>query len=344
MSYRATVQRIVRTVVEPRAAEVDRDGRFPREAVRACHGVLGLTMSRGVGGGGHGLAEASWVVERFARACASTGTVLQSHFAAAAALDRLADRGFRGELASGRHLASLAVFGADGWFLSPAGTAVQRGTVVDLRDRKSGVVSAAEADSYLWSALDGRGRTALWLVPGNAPGLLVPVSRQGIGLRGNASTTVWADPAQVPADCALGDGFDALVHRVLPWHVVLGASVGLGIMEGAIEAAERAAAPRASVVRMRLRADAVRVLHADAVAAVGWEPERARRKLGQLAVASAEAVTAVTDLAVKTCGDAAFDGELGLERRFRDARALCAMAPTADAVVEFIARGERLGA
>ncbi|XVV08121.1 hypothetical protein ACQPW3_10100 [Actinosynnema sp. CA-248983] len=75
----------------------------------------------------------------------------------------------------------------------------------------------------------------------------------------------------------MGEGFDALVHHVLPWHVVLGAAVGLGITEGAIGAAERVA-PRATAVRMRLRADAVRVLHDDAVVAAeraGPPPGRA---------------------------------------------------------------------
>ena len=42
-----------------------------------------------------------------------------------------------------------------------------------------------------------------------------------------------------------------------------------------------------------------------------------------------EAAVEVTDLAMKTCGGAAFSRHLGIERLFRDARAGWVMAPTA---------------
>ena len=45
-----------------------------------------------------------------------------------------------------------------------------------------------------------------------------------------------------------------------------------------------------------------------------------------------------TDLAMKVCGGAAFRKELGVERRFRDARAARVMAPTTDALLDFIGR------
>ena len=46
----------------------------------------------------------------------------------------------------------------------------------------------------------------------------------------------------------------------------------------------------------------------------------------------------VTDLAMKVCGGAAFRKELGIERRFRDARAARVMAPTTDALLDFVGR------
>ena len=46
----------------------------------------------------------------------------------------------------------------------------------------------------------------------------------------------------------------------------------------------------------------------------------------------------VTELAMKVCGGAAFRKELGVERRFRDARASRVMAPTTDALLDFIGR------
>ena len=61
------------------------------------------------------------------------------------------------------------------------------------------------------------------------------------------------------------------------------------------------------------------------------------RVLEVKAVAAEDAV-AVTDLAMKLCGGAAFRKELGVERHFRDTRAARVMAPTTDALLDFVGR------
>ena len=58
----------------------------------------------------------------------------------------------------------------------------------------------------------------------------------------------------------------------------------------------------------------------------------------EVKAAAGEAAIAVTDLAMKVCGGAAFRKELGVERRFRDARAARVMAPTTDALLDFVGR------
>ena len=52
----------------------------------------------------------------------------------------------------------------------------------------------------------------------------------------------------------------------------------------------------------------------------------------------AESDWAVTDLAMRVCGGAAFRKEVGVERNFRDARAATVMAPTTDALYDFIGK------
>jgi alkylation response protein AidB-like acyl-CoA dehydrogenase len=54
--------------------------------------------------------------------------------------------------------------------------------------------------------------------------------------------------------------------------------------------------------------------------------------------AATEAVLHVTDLAMRACGGAAFSGHLTLERNFRDARAGSVMAPTTDALYDFLGK------
>lgn len=77
MSLRTDLTRITRTLVAPAAVDTDRRHRFPRAAVQAFGraGILGMTVPRGLGGGGgQGLAEASRVVEEVARHCGGTAT------------------------------------------------------------------------------------------------------------------------------------------------------------------------------------------------------------------------------------------------------------------------------
>jgi alkylation response protein AidB-like acyl-CoA dehydrogenase len=95
---------------------------------------------------------------------------------------------------------------------------------------------------------------------------------------------------------------------------------------------------RADFARMRLATDGVRALVADTLSALGAQREDAMLRVLEVKAAGAEAAIAVTDLAMKVCGGAAFRKELGIERRFRDARAARVMAPTTDALLEFIGR------
>ncbi|HWD05201.1 MAG TPA: acyl-CoA dehydrogenase family protein [Amycolatopsis sp.] len=348
------LSRVAGSTVAVTAAEADRLARFPRAALAALgrKGALALTSSRRLGGGGHGLAEAARVVEAVARACPSTATILRSHYAAVAVLDAHGDRAVRAELAGGRHLSTLALFDAAAGrlVLAPGGTAVAHGGVVDLTGRKAGVIAAGEADSYVWSSPPvGPGASTLWFLPGHAPGLYVPAAAGGLGLRASATTTVEADPVQLPENTRLGEdgaGAHVVLDLALPWFLGLGAAVALGIAESAIErtaahAAEGAcggADPRTDLARMRLRVAAVRVLTGDAFATCSWDPAHALPKLFSLWLAAAEGVTAVTEQALKLCAGAAFPGDTALERCFRDARALCALEPTADTVVDLSAR------
>ena len=54
--------------------------------------------------------------------------------------------------------------------------------------------------------------------------------------------------------------------------------------------------------------------------------------------AAGEAAHEVLDLAMRVCGGAAFRKDLGVERYFRDARAAGVMAPTTDALYDFIGK------
>ncbi|MEU1618806.1 acyl-CoA dehydrogenase family protein [Streptomyces sp. NPDC005722] len=245
MSYRNAFSRVLSDVIAPRAERTGREGRFPRGAVTALGeaGLLGLTVSAGLGGGGRGPDEAADVVARIAASCPVTAAVLQSHYAAVAVIETCGSPWVRGEIAAGRHLSSLALAdGASG--AAGAGTATRSGEVVALRARKHEVVAAGEADSYVWSSLplsapDG---LTLWLVPAHAPDLFVPARPDGTGPHGSATSTVLADPVLVPADAMLGQdgaGYEVVLRAVLPWLRELRDAVGAAAVHPSVAAAEQ---------------------------------------------------------------------------------------------------------
>ena len=222
------------------------------------------------------------------------------------------------------------------------------------------MTAAGEADSYVWSSLplasEGTPMT-LWLVPTDAEGLSQPGGYDGLGLRGNASTPVRADDVHVPAAAMLGEdgsGLDIALATALPWFLVLNAAFSLGLMEAVVaetlahvtvtrlehldQTLVQQPLVRADVARMRLQTDAARALVNDTVGALGSGREDAMLRVLEVKAVAAEAALAVTDLAMKVCGGAAFRKELGIERRFRDARAARIMAPTNDALLDFVGR------
>jgi isovaleryl-CoA dehydrogenase len=361
---RAAFARIVDEIVTPGAAEVDRAGRFPAEAVQALGeaGVLGLTTATGVGGAGAGLRDAAEVVQRLAASCGSTAMVVLMHYAAVALIEAHGSEKVRREIAEGRHLSTLAFSeaGSRSHFWVPLGTATADGPVVRLSARKSWVTAAGHARSYVWSsrAMAADGPMTLWLVPSDAEGLAVAAAGfDGLGLRGNDSRPVTADGVPVAADAMLGAdgaGLDAALGVALPWFLVLSAAFSVGLMQSTVdETAGHLVATRLTHLgqsladqpvsrlelgRMRLALDAARAALAQTLTAVETgAPDATPQVLGVKAICG-ESAAAVTDAALRVCGGAAFRRELALERRFRDARAARVMAPTSDALTDFVAR------
>ena len=89
---------------------------------------------------------------------------------------------------------------------------------------------------------------------------------------------------------------------------------------------------------MRIETDRTRAFLDDTIAALESGRADAMLRVLEVKAVAAEAAIAVTDLAMKVCGGAAFRKELGVERRFRDARAARVMAPTTDALLDFVGR------
>src|ERR1700733_9006196 len=366
-SYRDALLRVIDEVVAPGAAQVDASGEFPREQVSAlgAAGLLALTVPEDLGGAGAGPREAADVIRELGSVCGSTAMVVTMHYAAVAALTAAGDKETLTAIAGGGHLSTLALSeqGSRSHFWAPMSTAVPLGDgrTVRLDASKSWVTSAGHADSYVWSSRPlgeaGAGPMTLWLVPAGAPGLSVTGTFDGLGLRGNASAPMTADGVTGALSAMLGAdgaGLDLALAAVLPVFLICSAAMSAGLLR---RLADETAAhlgqtrlehlggslaqqtvPRAQLARLRIEADRTWALVAETLTAVESGREDAQLLVLEVKAAAGEAAADAADLALKAGGGAAFRKESVVERLFRDSRAARVMAPTTDALYDFIGR------
>lgn len=357
------LERAITDVVAPAAADVDANGTFPRAGIDALGeaGALGLISATEVGGAGEGMDAACQVVERLAATCGSTAMVVLMHYAAVPVIEAFGSHEVREAIGAGRHLSTLALSetGSRSHFWAPLSTAVRTDDGVALDAQKSWVTSAAHADSYVWSSrpLSGDGPMTLWHVPSTAAGLSVAGGFDGLGLRGNGSVPMTAAGVVVAAEAMLGgdgQGLDVALMMTLPWFLVMSASFSLGAMEAVTAEATahltttrlahldqslaQQPVTRLELARMRVETDRSRAFLTDTLAALGTGRADAQLRVLEVKAVAGEAAIDVTERAMKVCGGAAFRKELGIERHFRNARAARVMAPTTDALLDFVGR------
>ncbi len=370
--FRDALRRVIDEVVAPGAAAVDASGSFPRAAVDAlgAAGLLALTVPAACGGGGAGPREAAEVVRELGSVCGSTAMIVTMHYSGVAALVAGSDKDTLTEIAGGRHLTTLAFSetGSRSHFWAPMSSASAEpdGSTVRLDASKSWVTSAGYAASYVWSSrpltpagggAGSAGPMTLWLVPADSPGLSAAGAFDGLGLRGNASAPLAADGVLVPLSAMLGAdgaGLDLALAAILPYFLICSAAMSAGLMRRlATETAAhlqrtqlahlgvslaQQAAPRAQLARLQIEADRTWAHIGDCLTAVETGRPDATLLVLEVKAAAGEAAADAADLALRAGGGAAFRKESVVERLFRDSRAARVMAPTTDALYDFIGR------
>jgi alkylation response protein AidB-like acyl-CoA dehydrogenase len=361
----ARTRAIADTVIARHAADVDTQGRYPAESMKALGeaGLWGLLVPVELGGLGQGLRVLAAAVDEIAQQCASTAMIFMMHHSGVNCL--LADpvkfgADLRGA-AAGKQLSTLAFSerGSRSQFWAPVSKAVAGNGAVTLSAEKSWVTSAGVADAIVAScgSADGPG-PSVFLVRGGDAGVSVSGGWDSLGMRGNQSNPMsFKDVALNPAERLIGTdgkGDDIMLGKALPVFQICQGAIGAGLAEAAFAAAQKHITGqgfqhtgtklsdlpnlRASLAEMRLETDKAR---AYLVATLDkLEGAAADAMLHVLAVkaGSSEAAVRVTDLAMRACGGAAFSKHLGLERAFRDSRAAVVMAPTTDHLREFVGR------
>ncbi len=355
------------SVIAPKAADVDAESRFPSEGMRtlADAGFWGLTVPTELGGMGEGLRMTSAAVDTVAQRCASTAMVYLMHLCGVAAYKSSSDRMAEPlrAAAAGKHLSTLAWSerGSRSHFWAPMSQAEMDGDHVVLNGIKSWVTSAGHANGYVATTRaagsDNPMAITLYLITDTDSGFRIESPWNAMGMRGNASAPMVMEGLRVAPSRALTDegaGMDTMMGAVLPTFALGNSAVSVGCCEAAFAATQRhitgqklehlgqslADLPnlRERLARMRLRTDQARAYLASSVDALeSGDPTGMVWALGTKAQA-AEAAIEVTDLGMRACGGAAFSRHLGIERVFRDARAMSVMAPTTDVLHDFIGK------
>lgn len=363
---------IARSVLAPAAVENDKQGRFSTEAVEALgrSGLLGLVLPADVGGAALGPRAFADVLTALAEVDASVAMVFLMHTLAtviiAAAPRTSALEDVLKEMAGGRHLSTLAFSeaGSRSHFWAPVSRAESlNGSGARIVARKSFVTSAGHAQSYVTSALSANGTgltdSTLYLVLATSAGLTVAGAWDGLGLRANASAPMLLDGCLVPADRRLtpeGGGFQAMLDLVLPLFNLGQAAVSLGLCRAAVAATiahlttakfehlgamslgEALPNLRAQLATMQIETDGLLARVDDTIGHLERPGVSTMLRVLEVKAAAAETAIAVTSLAMRTCGGAAFSRHTGIERFFRDAQAGAVMAPTTDVLRDFIGK------
>lgn len=361
--------RIAREVAGPNAADVDSRARFPEESIAALakDGLMGLTLSSSVGGNGAPPRVFAAVVEELAQHCASTAMVYVMHVSAAQAIASSATLGEKDsilrEISSGQHLTTLAFSekGSRSNFWAPVSKLEPRDGAYVTDAQKSWVTSAHRADSYV-SASQRPGaaspvESTVYLVRRKGDGSKVSGSFDGLGLRGNDSAPVSLERHVVRESDLVskqGEGISCMLEVVLPWFVVGTSAMANGLCLAAVTdtAAHLSGAGlehlgsklrdlpnlRARIADMSRRTAESRSLLSHTVSEMESPDAMTPLWVLQSRLSSLQAAVDVTDLAMKTCGGAAFSKHLRIERLFRDARAGWVMAPTVDHLNDFVGK------
>ena len=362
----AKVATVAEETIAKNADTTDANGEFPAANIAALGkiGALGLNVPTEYGGWGQDMRFACAALDMIGRNCASTGMIFLMHLCgiacyAAKPENRAAELT---AAAKGAHLSTLAWSekGSRSHFWAPIGEGVKTDSGVTLSSEKSWVTSAGIADGYVVSAkvpgASGPMDTVLYYVPKGVDGMTVAGAWNSMGMRGNASAPM--NLAHTPISDTqllsdLGGGFPQMM-AILPWFALGNAAISIGVSEAATQSTmnhltgkgfEHLGSKLADLPNLRERLARMRTSTDKARAHLTFvlDAMEAGDPMTQLYVLEAKpsastAAMEVTDLAMLTCGGAAFSRHLTVERNFRDARAASVMAPTSDVLNDFIGK------
>lgn len=345
---RDTIAEMAQREFAPKAAEIDRNHRFPREnwELLAQSDVCGLPFPEEYGGAGLDHVSYAIVIEELAKACATTSVMYSAHVSLCSTPIHV----FGTEEQRQRLLVPMNQGKKMGAFcLSEPGSgsdsaaarchAVLKGDHFVLNGAKNWITNGIEADYYLVIAqtdfaLKHKGLVAL-VVEKGTPGFSFGKLEDKLGIRGSATCQVLFEDSPVPVENMLGqagEGFKIAMVTLDGGRIGIAAQA-VGIAQGAWDHAFRYAKERVAfgqpinkfqaiqfmLAEMQTEIDAARLLtyHASIAQDRG---ERFTRQAAHAKLYASEMAMRNTVKCVQIFGGYGYVTDYPVERYMRDAK------------------------
>jgi alkylation response protein AidB-like acyl-CoA dehydrogenase len=253
VKLRAEAEEFARTVVRPRAAEIDRTEQYPWDVVKALSqaGFTGMTVPKAYGGRGFSYLDAVLVIEEMAKACAVTARiVVEANMGAISTVMTYGteeQKKLAAELVLAGDKPAICITEPDAGSdaLSMTTRADKSGTSYVVNGKKHWITGAGTAKLHLIFATvfdNGKelGIGGFLAVRGEAPGLRFVRREPTMGLRGIPEGELVFEDLEIPADrvlvppSGLSRGFFDLINAYNSQRVGAG-PVAMGIAAGALD-------------------------------------------------------------------------------------------------------------
>ncbi|MBM3307271.1 MAG: acyl-CoA dehydrogenase [Candidatus Eisenbacteria bacterium] len=346
---REMVREFATKELEPIAAEIDESREFPTATLKkmAGLGLMGVVIPEKYGGAGMDFTTLAIICEEISRVCASHGVITAVtnslcaypiyHFG-----NEEQRKKYLPDLCSGKALGAIGITEANAGS-DPAGmetTAVLKGDHYVVNGTKAWITNGQAAGTFIIFAYTDpaqrhKGMSA-FIVGKDFQGFSVGKHENLMGIRATGNCELIMDECVVPKENLLGkegDGFKILMHTLDTSRIDIGAQ-GVGISQGALDASVKYAKERKQfgqpigefemvqdmIAQMSALTDAARLLTYRAAWMKDSGIERYTREAAIAKYYAAEAVVAVTRMAVQIHGGNGYSKDYPVERMYRDAK------------------------
>ena len=338
----------VEAAVEPVAAELDEQERFPEELIPQMGeiGMMGITVPEDFGGVELGMVETTMAVEEIAKSCAATAIAVGIHNTLACwpiqkyGTDAQKET-YLPDMASGEKLGAFALtepnVGSDA--AAVATTAVEQDDCYVLNGSKSFITNGERAGVYIvFAATDksaGKKGISAFIVEKGMPGFNFDGHEKKMGIRGSATHGLTFEDVKVPKENMLGkpgEGLKIALNAINGVRIAIAAQA-CGIAQHAIDLATKQVQERTqfgatiasfqntqfTLADMQTRVDAARLLTYRAASMMD-EGEDYASAAAMAKLFASETASYVTGKAVQLYGGYGYSREYPVERLMRDAK------------------------